>query len=385
MTGFKSHMAKPSSSPFISMLSSRVHYWHQGAQAFVQEDGQWQFSSSHSHAKPVVVLAREHYQEFVRGYPVTVLSELRSVLVQEYSDKPMVFHYISDVDNNQRMVCTFVVSSEIAKGLSNSWLILPETLLLWLSGRFTNQIVAVSGNCPYYFYGGDKVPISQRKGVMCQTDNAFKIVQGIPAQTATIELAACELAEVLIKSLYQRLMHKSIKSFFRLPASGTSAKNLKMTAIAIATTCLLYMTFSSVYLTQAIAKSQSQLQSLGSDVGDLLTAQQQYEQTVTDYQRYFERRTSKLYFAHIWLVLAKVQAQEPNLEISNLALEKTELVFRGRTGRATDLLAQIKADPHVENARFTAPVLRDLDKDSFVIAITLRNTLMSQGAEDEQK
>lgn len=385
MTGFKSAIARYAKYPLFWLIRSKVQYWHHGARGFVQENDSWRFRPLPNQTLPLVILAREHYQEFVRSYPITQISELKAVLAQEYAEKSMVFHYVAPVDNNHRTVCTFVIANGIEEQLAKSWLILPETLLLWMSEDFKNRILSVQGASPYFFYGGDKVPVSQRKGLLCQTDDAFKLVQGIPVQTHAVQLSDTQLSEVLVKALSLSWMHKSLVNFARLPNGGNSGKTLKQAVAAVCVTALLYMTASSFYLTQSIDKTEVQLQALGTDIGDLLSAQQQYEKIATDYQLYFEQRKAKSYFAHIWLVLAEAQANEPDLELSNLALEGTEMVFRGRTARATELLARVKASPHVETARFSAPVLREQDKESFVIAVKLHNTKVSQEQANEQE
>lgn len=385
MTGFKSVIARYAKYPLLWLISSKVQYLHHGSRGFVQENSLWRFRPLANQTLPVVILAREHYQEFVRSYPVTQISELKAVLAQEYAEKSMVFHYVAPVDNNQRTVCTFVIANGVEEQLAKSWLILPETLLLWLSEDFKNRILSVQGACPYFFYGGDKVPVSQRKGLLCQTDDAFKLVQGIPVHTDAVPLSDMQLSEVLVKALLASWTDKSIGNFVRLPTGGHSSKTLKQAVSAVSITALLYMAASSFYLTQAIDNTEVKLQALGTDIGDLLSAQQQYEQIVTDYQLYFEQRNTKSYFAHIWLVLSEAQAVESDLELSNLALEGNEIVLRGRTARATELLAKLKASPHVATARFSAPVLRENDKESFVIAVKLHNTKVSQEQADEQE
>ncbi len=380
MTGFKSYLDQVLQRPVHWLLRKKLRYWHQGGLGFAKQGQGWIFQPNEQKSG-ILVLSREHYQEFVRSYPITVLSELNSVLTQEYIAQPLVFHAIAEVDNNRRQVCTFVVDQTLAPELSGCWLVIPETWLLWLSSP-KSQMLFVSSPTKYFCYSGDKVPISQRVSVLCQSADAFKVVQGIPAQTSVVEVSQHALADKLARAMSLALVHPGLRNFLRLPSGENKAQVLKQALMVTALASVLYLVGSSLYLNLRISSTEYRLSQLSSDVGDLLIAQQRYEQIAQDYEKYLTERLGWHYSGHIWLVLAQAQQKDKDLELTSIVMDGENLIVRGQTARATDLLAMLKANADVQSASFVAPVVNAQGKESFVVAIRLVDLKIKQGQVD---
>jgi hypothetical protein len=380
MTGFKSYLDKLLQRPLDWLLHKKICYWQQRSQHFAKLDKAWIFQPAKKKSG-IVILAREHYQEFVRSYPITAVSELQAVLKQEFITQSLVFHSIADVDNNRRQVCTFVVNPALLDDLADCWLVIPETWLLWLSGQ-KQQMLYISSPTQYYSYSGESVPISQRVSLLCQSAEAFKVVQGIPAQTTVLELSQNALADQLAHAMSLAVVHRGLMNFFRFPSAKGETFAIKQGIIITAVVSFLYLLGSSLYLTQHISSTEQKLKLLSSEVGDLLTAQQQYEHIAEDYRQYFTQRTARQLSGHIWLVLAQAQQQDPALEIGSLVKDGENLIVRGQTDRATDLLALLKSNSMVGSAGFVAPVLNTQGKESFVVSIRLEQVNNQQGAVD---
>jgi hypothetical protein len=240
----------------------------------------------------------------------------------------------------------------------------------------------ISSPTQYYSYSGESVPISQRVSLLCQSAEAFKVVQGIPAQTTVLELSQNALADQLAHAMSLAVVHRGLMNFFRFPSAKGETFAIKQGIIITAVVSFLYLLGSSLYLTQHISSTEQKLKLLSSEVGDLLTAQQQYEHIAEDYRQYFTQRTARQLSGHIWLVLAQAQQQDPALEIGSLVKDGENLIVRGQTDRATDLLALLKSNSMVGSAGFVAPVLNTQGKESFVVSIRLEQVNNQQGAVD---
>ena len=103
-------------------------YWSD--QPYVLDSSGLNFTQAGQNVLPtmakVVILARRHYQEFLKTYPVTDVAELKAVLAQEYADFRWVIHQYDRSESHQIKVCTFVLDAELIANCPG-WVFFPET------------------------------------------------------------------------------------------------------------------------------------------------------------------------------------------------------------------------------------------------------------------
>lgn len=327
---------------------------------------------------PIVIVARHSYQEFIKTYPLVSLSELKAVLAQEYADKSLVRHVIGAPDGNQRRVCTYVFSKEIAGLLDSAWMVLPESVLLWL-GHKASAILHVKTDNPFFLAAATELPVSQRLNPVLQSAERFKISQGLPGDMPTLDIAAAELPSVFYAAFKHALLNPVLHRFWRLPRFDVSPLQFKLALAASAAAAFLYLSVTSLYLQMSVSQHQQAIAALGSDVNALLDQQSRYEKQVDGYSQYQLIKQQKQFTAHLWLLVSELNRQDPSLELNNANSEDDFMILRGKTSRATALLALVQSSPLVTEAEFSAPVLREGDKESFVIRLKLTQQTKQQG------
>lgn len=354
------------------LLQKKVGYLAGQPERFVLKQGLWCVESAPASelSKPVMIVARHCYQEFVKTYPIASLKELKSVLVQEYAGKPLVRHVIAAADGNQRKVCTYVFSAATAVALQKSWLILPESMLLWV-GQPEAAIFQINSTQPFFLSSVTDLPVSQRLNPLMHSVERFALSQGLPTETPTRLLAQNELPAALAAGFQRVLFQPLLHNFWQTPQARWSATQLRLVTAGVVSAALLYMLGSSLYLQLAVSRHEHAIAALGSEVNALLDTQSDYEKQVEDFARYQTVHDKKQYTAHLWLVLAELAQKDPALEFNSINSEDNALVVRGKTNRATELLALLQAHPMVRRSEFSAPVLREGDKESFVITLEL--------------
>jgi hypothetical protein len=333
---------------------------------------------------PIVIVARHRYQEFVKSYPITSLKELHAVLGQEYADKTLVKHVISAADGNQRRVCTYVFSKDIAETLASAVMVLPESLLLWL-GSSTPAIYHVKTELPFFLATSSDLPLSQRLNPVLQNADTFKLSQGLPSETPIRDIAADQLPSALYSGFKRSAFSSTLNLFWKLPRARWSATQLKLAGIGAITTLVVYFGAASLYLQLSVSQHEQAIAELGSEVNSLLDRQSRYEKQVEDFNQYQAMKQEKQFTAHLWLLLSTLNDQDPTLELNSVNSEEQFLVLRGKTSRATALLALVQANPLVVYSEFSAPVLREGDKESFVIRLQLNQQAKVQGADSDAK
>jgi hypothetical protein len=353
---------------------------------FVIDDDQVRFqqSSQPTGVFSVVIVARRNYQEFVKTYPLASLSELKAVLAQEYADKALVKHVISAAEGNQRRVCTYVFTKEAIESLQSAWMVLPESLLLWLGER-SASVLYIKSEQPFFLATGTDLPLSQRLNPVLQNAEMFKISQGLPGDLATSEIDANELPVALFSAFKRSLFNQALHRFWQLPRLDISPFQLKLAAAGSAVAAILYLAATSIFLQISVSQHQKAIASLGSDVNVLLEQQSRFETQVNDFNQYVSIKNQKQFTAHLWLLVSELNKQEPSLELNSINSDEDFLVLRGKSGRATALLASVQSNPLVAKAEFSAPVLREGDKESFVIRLQLIQQSKKQGVAPDAK
>lgn len=355
------------------LLQHHCLYWSKQSYQFSPSNGDWVLQPVQQESSAaVLVVARDSYQEFSKAYPVTGLRELAAVLQHEYAGKQLVKHLIGPVQDSQRRVVSYVFDNQAAAVASRAWLVLPETLLLW-RGQREAALLAVEANQPYFLNLTGDLPISLKKNPVIHSLQAFAASTGVNHTLfRETSLSSQQLALQLARGFQAVLGWSGITAFLQLPGTVLQVKHLKTAAFITSATAAIYLALSSFYLDWRIGQQQAAIKALGSEVSALLDTQQVAEQQSADLQRYAENQQSRRFSGHMWLLVQQLLAGDESLELVALYSEDEAIILRGRVLNATQMLSVLQQNPLVVSARFSAPVTKEADKESFVVNLVLR-------------
>jgi hypothetical protein len=363
--------------PLRWMLQQNVSYWHKALYQFSRKDGEYQLVPLKTQRPGrVVIISRIHYQEFVKYYPITRISELKQVLKTEFQHKNNVLHFIGPVDQQRRAVCSIVIADETVDCFERNCMLIPETLMLWQAVKADKSVkqpvvYEVTAFAGYFLYCAEAIPVSQRVNSFCPDYNSFVLNNGVSDLAHCQAIPDKQYANKLVNALQKTLPVIAKLALFRRPAINTVALPFKAMAITAGTLAVVYMLLVAAYYQYFLNKRQFEISQLGTEIEELLNIQQQAQTTSVAAEQLLQHRADKFYSAHLWQVLITLLQDDASLILQNLATENSRIVLRGQASQATAVLTQLQSSALVSDARFDASVRRQRDKDIFVISLLM--------------
>jgi hypothetical protein len=362
-------MNKLAAGPLRWLVENTISYWQQVPYRFCRYNGGYQLQPA-SKVGRLVIIARQHYQEFIHHYPITQLSELKQILQTEYPQAG-VLHFIGPVQDQRRPVCTVVISPDTLSQFSRVTLLLPESLLLWQAVQPENTLHHIKDQSEYFLYSGAATPVSQRINQFCPNGESFALNNGISDLAQQRTLNASAYTNLLVNALAKAVPALHRLSIVVRPPVVMLQLPFKAMVITAGSLLLAYAVLVSSYYQFSLSARQDKLQQLGDTVNQLLDTQQQLQQTDAAAQALAELQQDKRASAQLWLVLVPLLQQDNSLHLQNIATENGRLILRGQANQATAVLTALQNTRWVNDARFDASVTRQRDKDMFVISLML--------------
>lgn len=313
----------------------------------------------------VVVVGREHYDERRQQYPIRSWLELSRILRLERPDASSCLAVIGPVLEDRREVTFFDLHPQFVARSGQAAFWIPESLLLSACAE-RGQVATVERDGIRYFLAHGAT--SQRAGGLVRSPELFAFAGGIPQDNLVVWNEASELRErmrgalgSLDVSVWLRCVSPTIKDFVRA--------HWKPVAALASITMVAYLVLASVYLQGMNWWRERQIAALGSEVSVLLESQRRSDRLATEQRGAAKVLEGRRPTYFVWRVAAKVWEQGGSFE--GLSWSDDQLLLRGRTPNAIELLKTISALPGVEGARFAAPVTDDAGLQSFAIKLKL--------------
>lgn len=344
----------------------------------------WQNDDSGKLRPLIYIIDRQHYKEFSRRYPVANISELKQVLAAEYEHESLVFYKIAKAEEHQRHVVAYVFNPDVLQRLKLPAFLLPESVVL-AAAIGANQLAEVGDpRVDYFLFSSEDRIFSQRRGLLCQNIEVFKLAAGVPEHIDSRTISAAQLPDWLAKGLYA-LPLSTFGSFLKFPAVRTRQLPWRKVTITLAVFSLVYMVFISAYLTLSLDSRQDELNAMSSEMNQLMNTQQELEQVVALYNGALALVKQKQSTSPFWILLIDL-IQNEQAELRSVSITGNQVLLRGTAERATDLLTIMAASPYVGKAEFQAPVTSQRNRENFVIALTIKADaqIMQQKASDEE-
>ncbi len=316
-----------------------------------------------SHFALLAVLGCEHYQHRSVSYPIRSRRELAQVLDNEIN--PSALKFISSWDGESRRVDIYDIVSDDVLSSSRALFLIPETLLLSraLAG---NAIFKVERAGLRYFVA--ETGLWHRAGGLVQNERAFILASGL----------SIDRVETVDE---QQVLHQVILGLRKLqPAewldalsadliSQVWARARPLAALSLSLGAV-YGLLVSVYLLVALSVRQSQIDSLGPEVGDLLAAQRRVDRLAVTSAGLASVIAKTNQSWRVWEIPSTVWSGGGR--VAAFTQFDGKIMIRGEAPNATDLVSRLSKLETFSNPAFASPVRQDGDQQQFVIELKSR-------------
>jgi len=249
---------------------------------------------------------------------------------------------------------------------------IPESRIVALSLP-RNSIAAIERGQLRYFVSADSVSLPvggvvssiQRFALAVGRSDWAKVVElDARGLRQSIELGLRQLRAADWLAFFKPLMHEKLEINWR------PVLNIGLAAVSF------YMVIASAYLWVTQGGRERQLAALGSDVESLLQSQDRMTLLSVQQAELAKLINGKTYSYEVWEVVSS--AWRKGALIDDISLSGNQMSLRGAAPVATEILAEIRANSHVADVRFTAPV-RTAPGGGESFAISLRLKRQAEG------
>ena len=333
----------------------------------------------------VVVLARQHYQEFLRIYPITDAKELKSVLKQEFAESPYVLHQFDYSEPNQTKVCTFILDPAAIENCPG-WVYFPETMLL-AHAPFASDQEERLWDCTkdhgFYFYCRDGLSVSQKQGPICASPAMFMLNNGLPEDLVEQVPSPQAYTRALVSGLKNCLIRGRSFGCWVIQKDVASGFNLKKWLLMSSGLLLAYLLIVTLYMHFGIESRKTAIAGLGDGVNQLLDSQSKQKELAESFDLFLKNKSGLSHISPVWGIVQVML--ESKVSLFSFSIEDDRLTLRGSAPRATEVLATLLKIPDVASAEFTAPVRNDNGVEAFVISVsfTVNTDIESGGGSSE--
>jgi hypothetical protein len=314
----------------------------------------------------IAILGCEHYTHHSKAFPIRSRRELAQVLDNENEARAaqFVFTFIGPWNGQSRQVDLYEMSSSSIGSFARAIFLLPETLLVSRAVP-KDSILKVDRGQSHYFIAA--TGLWHRAGGLIDSERAFVLASGLPIDR--IELVDPARLPIYLLAAIKRLRGSEwldgLNKAFVSHIWRSFRPILTFTAVA----SLIYGALVSIYVVGALSLRQSQINVLGSEVGQLLVAQRRLDTLSTSSSRLYSTLAKTNISWRVWELSSTVWAGGGRIAAFNLFDGK--VVIRGETPNATDLLSRISKLEAFHDAGFVSPVRQDRDQQQFVIELKL--------------
>lgn len=345
----------------FGLLAKLTHYFDNGLNCFTYDSKQKLTLTpvNKEHTKVwMLMVARRHYTELNRSYPLEKRSEVKKLIKLEYQGQ-RVFYKIAKVDNGKTQVNIWVFDSQLPQAL----ITLPESLL-FSTLLSNNQILKVNSQATLFVAKHKDIVSSQMAGALITNSQSFAMAIGLSSDAKVNELVA-EGRPIELLTALKRLGITDLSLFFALPSVNPSSYTIKKVLLPASLIFVVYLLGSSAYLLGYKAYLQSQINNQSEGINTALDASADMDVQLERYQQIQRFMAKQKDVAAVWLVMSGIF---PEAELSRFQLEQGRFVLAGQTARATSLLEKLNDHPYVEDARFDNPTRSSRGKEYFVIS-----------------
>ncbi|HET8816653.1 MAG TPA: hypothetical protein VFM61_04300 [Pseudidiomarina sp.] len=332
---------------------------------------------------PILVVARDGYQERWEQFSIRSERELKRVLTLRDAGQP-VQHYIGKLHNGQRQVLTVRWHDVVLATVRNAYVAFPESLVLAAAVDAGLTHVQQSGSSYFLLKqsGGhwQSLPAS---GLVATSDRALLALGG-SAATPQQRLDSDAWRLALLTGLQKVGLDAWQQSWQSQHADTSNADNFpwRPTWVGVGVLTIVYGLLSTGYLVMATESAEHRLESIRSDLDTALSAQatvNNAQQTLTGLAQHQSNIAAVDQF---WQSIA--DSQTLNILVNSAVSDYSSVTLAAEGVGATNVLTELLQRDYVDSADFTAPVRSQPNGlERFTIEIQLQPTLDADVPESE--
>ena len=351
-----------------------VGFWSEQLYDFRLSEGASSFEVSENPGRKwVIIVARNHYFETVKDYPVGSLRDLHRILKAEpwrYPFKGKLFYRVQRRSDQSHRVTSWVIKQSVLESLSSQpiWLI-PESVCVEALAEGNNTVLNRLGED--LFVG--KSPIGLVSGV--GEANTFSKKIGLPSsfygQSEVQVLSGPESIDIILLGVERTVKSSPFVFFYRDMSSALLAlpwrKALSLSAVMI----VFYLSLVSLYIQFEGLMLDRQISAL-SDGADGVV---ELRKKLASKGVVLKALDSKLLDSNPhwdgWSVY--LDLKDLGVQFIAVTTSKSSMTIICVAPKATEVLRVLVADPRVRSAEFSSPIRQDTGGELFTIEITYRN------------
>jgi hypothetical protein len=344
-----------------------------------------------------LILAREHYFETSKEYPIANKKDLAQALRFEDNIAPfkgVTLKHIQRLDEQTHKVTFWVINPKVLFGLpSQPWLIIPESFLLAKSFLEKQNIAEIARlTTPIYVAIVGHDITSGIQSIHTPDLEAFAIATGSAFEQQSnisfIESDKATKIESDVKSNYSTLLYQGIKSTnivefknFILPPKVIDWKRYpwKKASILSVGVLSLYLALTSGWLVFKEYRVEQQMTMQADKVNEALALQKHYREQQEWQQQLSQPFDDLKPYWNTWQVFLNIIAT--GAEIKSVQYKKGEITLRGKAkkeAKATDILVKLNALDYIESPKFISPVRNFRGQEEFAISFGFSKQVAKQ-------
>ncbi|TMP45686.1 hypothetical protein CWB96_10910 [Pseudoalteromonas citrea] len=313
---------------------------------------------------PFVIVARQHYSEELKIYPIDEKKEVKKLLGLELNNKCAKYQ-INDTGDGKCRVNIWTFDSMVR----HFRVIVPETYILANSLEHNEvlEILLPLRQEPLFVAKSQANIISSGQTSLLGSAELFSFSCGLPSgyiSRVSKEHAECRLFDALEKNG----IDPYIRFFTQFEKAGLQAL-CKAVLVPAFFSIAVYALASSSWLLWQKSRLSGLNDELGENIAMVIDAQialdtnMQAERAMT---RFFASQHSK---SEVWLVLSNLIS---TTQFKSLRYSNGRYTVLGETERATEFMSKLVNDPRVVNAKFDYPVRNLKRGESFHISFEIK-------------
>ena len=342
-----------------------------------QVAGQGVNSNTRDSLFKIYVVPRALYRETKKTYPIKSRFELFRYLKSRYPSSSNTLSFLGPETNDGRIVQHYELKKTDELVDARISVLVPESLIYAMALERGNATEVISRQ----FAGDKKLFIaklfdgsveSAEESVLMPSLNRFKLGTGLTDESAKNELSRVfASADVIERYLLSALANFGWQNI-RTRARNNLAVSWKRLAIFTTAIFLLYSLIASVYLVVSEESYQRQIDANQQQMNALFDKQDRFESAINRIEKLFQVNNKLSDPARVWGLLLKFDIEE-KAGISNITWDGEQIILSGETSqKAADLLDSLVNNDKIERATFTQPVRKRGEKESYSIAIELK-------------
>ena len=312
------------------------------------------------------VAERNCYREIEKIYPIERLTDLRSVLAQQYAGEHCA-HIIFDAADHQRRVITFVYHKFLKSKLPRICILLPESFVLaaFFEGNHNKSVIQSNAGQWFLYVRGNRFS-SQIAGTLCPDIERFSVIHGAPDTISQEYVSVTEKNALIINGL-RKISPQLYWNFITTHTHNSKPFPWKSIGLVIFAGMLTYFSAVTLYLEYVQREAVQRLELISSETTLLVKKQQQQEQISTQLEAIQNLINQQQASNRLWSVVFYFIDNE--VKISSLRWEEGQFTVQGGAPDADKLLQRVTEMPYVKQATFSEATRRERGMDSFSMAI----------------